>query len=160
MKVIFLDIDGVLNTYYTKKETRNYSIFVEDKKVAILKEIVDRTGAKVVLSSSWRIGWEHLELGANDWIAQDFIELRDKLLEFGIELYDKTVVFDRHMRRRGDEIRKWLDEHKDVEGYVIIDDLGGKWLRPCSSHLLQTSERKGLEEKHIKVAERIVNMEV
>ena len=140
--------------------TAEDSVFVEDKKVAILKEIIDRTGAKVVLSSSWRIGWVHLELGADDWISRDFIELRDKLLEFGIELYDKTVVFDKYMRRRGDEIRGWLDKHKDVDGYVIIDDLGGKWLRPCSSHLLQTSELKGLEEKHIKVAERILDMEV
>ena len=160
MKVIFLDIDGVLNTYYTKEETTVGSIFVEDKKVAILKEIIDRTGAIVVLSSSWRIGWEHLELGVKNGIAQDFIELCDKLLEFGIKLYDKTVVFDKYMRRRGDEIKGWLDAHDDVEGYVIIDDLGGKWLRPCSSHLLQTNEFKGLQEKHIKVAERIINMGV
>ena len=160
MKVIFLDVDGVLNTHYTKVMTAEESVFVEDKKIAILKEIIDRTGAKVVLSSSWRIGWVHLELGADDWCSKDFIELREKLLEFGIELYDKTVVFDKYMRRRGDEIKKWLDEHEDIEGYVIIDDLGGKWLRPCSSHLLQTNEFKGLEQKHIKVAERILNMEV
>ena len=91
--------------------------------------------------------------------VNDFIELRDKLLEFGIELYDKTPLLDVFMRRRGEEIKAYLDNH-EVDGYVIIDDLSGKWLRPCSSHLLQTSESKGLEKKHIKIAEQILNMEV
>lgn len=160
-KIIFLDIDGVLNTYYTKEETSMGSIFVENNKIEILKEIIDKTNAKVVLSSSWRWGWWQIEDGhENTWFAKDFKELRDKLLEFNIELYDKTVIFDKFMRRRGDEIRAWLDNHSDVEGYVIIDDLSGKYLRPCSSHLLQTSEYKGLERKHIKVVERILNKEV
>lgn len=136
-------------------------MFVEDRKIKILKEIIDRTDAKVVLSSTWRIGWKHLDMGLNDtWAINDFIELRDKLLEHGIELYDKTPIFDKFMRRRGEEIQAWLDYHKGVDGYVIIDDLSGKWLRPCSSHLLQTSEMKGLELKHIKVAERIMEMKV
>lgn len=136
-------------------------MFVEDRKVNILKEIVDRTGAEIVLSSTWRYGWEHIENGRkNTEFAHDFIALKDKLQEFDIELYDKTAILDRYMRRRGDEIKGWLDAHDDVEGYVIIDDLGGKWLRPCSSHLLQTNEFKGLQEKHIKVAERIINMGV
>lgn len=162
MKAIFLDIDGILNTYYTKELTSTGSTFVDDKKLWILKEIIDRTGAKIVLSSTWRIGWKHLELGMkNTWYAKDFIELRDKFKEFGINLYDKTPILDKFMRRRGEEIKMYLDNNKDdIDGYVIIDDLPGKWLRPCSSHLLQTSEYKGLQEKHIKVAERILNMEI
>lgn len=139
--------------------TYDGTMFVNDNKIKILKEIIDRTDAKVVLSSTWRIGWKHLDMGLTEtWAIRDFIELRDKLLEFGIELYDKTPIFDKFMRRRGEEIQAWLDAHEDVEGYVIIDDLSGKWLRPCSSHLLQTSVDKGLLEKHIKVAERIINM--
>lgn len=154
--------DGVLNTYYTTAKTSNGITFVDDKKVAILKDIIDKTGAKIVLSSTWRIGWGYLDLGKRDGSAVDaFIELRDKLSEFGIELYDKTPILDKFMRRRGEEIQLYLDSSADdIGGYVIIDDLGGEWLSPCSSHLLQTSEYKGLQEKHIKVAERILNMEV
>ena len=63
------------------------------------------------------------------------------------------------MRRRGDEIAAWLDKHKDIEGYFILDDLDGRWLRPCSDHLLQTSENYGLRQKHIKIAEKILNNE-
>lgn len=142
--------------------TAEGSVFVDDKKVKILKDIIDLTGAKIVLSSTWRIGWKHLDIGIKDsCMAEDFVEFRDKLKEFEIDLYDKTPILDKFMRRRGEEIKMYLDNNKDdIEGYVIIDDLSGKWLRPCSSHLLQTSEYKGLQEKHIKVAERILNMEI
>ena len=160
MKVIFLDIDGVLNDNGCKTLTSSGSLFVNDNKIKILKEIIDRTGAKVVLSSTWRFGWRQLEQGLSDsWAIRDFIELRDKLLEYDIELYDKTPMFDRFMRRRGEEIAAWLDKHKDVDGYVIIDDLDGKWLRPCSDHLLQISSNYGLRQKHIKIAEKILNNE-
>lgn len=160
MKIIFLDIDGVLNYNGCKTLTSSGSLFVNDNKIKILKEIIDRTGAKVVLSSTWRFGWRQLEQGLSDsWAIRDFIELRDKLLEHDIELYDKTPIFDRFMRRRGEEIAAWLDKHKDVDGYIILDDLEGKWLRPCSAHLLQTSPNYGLRQKHIQIAEKILNNE-
>lgn len=160
MKIIFLDIDGVLNYNGYKTLTSSGSLFVNDNKIKILKEIIERTGAKVVLSSTWRFGWRQLEQGLSDsWAIRDFIELRDKLLEYDIELYDKTPMFDRFMRRREEEIAAWLDKHKDVDGYVIIDDLKGKWLRPCSDHLLQTSPNYGLRQKHIQIAEKILNNE-
>ena len=56
MKVIFLDVDGEL-TYsnYKNKETANIDI----EKVKMLKEICDKTDAKVVISSSWREAKNH-----------------------------------------------------------------------------------------------------
>ena len=157
MKVIFLDIDGVLNTNYTKETTSSGVIFVEDNKIKILKQIIDETDAKVVLSSTWRYGWTDSD---RSMFAQDFNELKEKLEEFGITLYDKTPIFDYYMRKRGEEIQEYLRGRDDIDGYVIIDDLDGSWLRPCSSHLLQTSPWKGLEEKHIKTAKKIMKMEV
>lgn len=153
--------DGVLNTNYTKELTPSGAIFVDDNKIKILKAIIDKTNAKIVLSSTWRIGWRHIELGVSDSsLAQDFLALKKKLLEYDIRLFDKTPVFNEFMRHRGEEIKAYLDNRDDVDGYVIIDDLDGKWLRPCSSHLLQTSEWSGLEEKHIKTIEKILDMEV
>ena len=94
--------------------TAEGSVFVDDKKVKILKDIIDLTGAKIVLSSTWRIGWRYFELGQRDSsVVQDFIELREKLLEFGIELYDKTPILDNFMRRRGDEIQLYFDNCKE-----------------------------------------------
>lgn len=161
MNLIFLDIDGVLNTNYTKEKTSSGAIFVDDNKIRILKAIIDETDAKIVLSSTWRYGWILMEDGIKDNdFFQDFIELRNKLREFDIELYDKTPLFDKFMRSRGEEIQSYLNGRDDVEGYIIIDDIDGRDVRPCSSHLLQTSEWKGLQEKHIKAAKRIMDMGV
>lgn len=57
MRVIFLDIDGEL-TYagYSNEETHN----IDSEKVALLKEIVDATDAKIVLSSSWKYGYDKI----------------------------------------------------------------------------------------------------
>lgn len=154
--------DGVLNTNYTKELTPSGAIFVDDNKIKILKSIIDRTNAKIVLSSTWRIGWRHVEMGMSDSsMAQDFLALKRKLSEYDIRIYDKTPIFSElRMGCRGKEIESYLDSRDDIDGYVILDDLSGKWLRPCSSHLLQTSEWSGLEEKHIKTIEKILNMEV
>src|SRR5436305_6195221 len=53
MKVIFLDIDGVLNCSKTPNP-RDFPYIVDKKLLARFKKLMDRTGAKVVLSSSWR----------------------------------------------------------------------------------------------------------
>ena len=59
MKVIFLDIDGVLNSAKYFDRIKNLEITeieeqIDIKKVELLKKAVDETGAKVALSSSWR----------------------------------------------------------------------------------------------------------
>ena len=53
MKVIFLDIDGVLNCDKTPNP-RNFPYVVDKKLLARLILLLDRTGARVVLTSSWR----------------------------------------------------------------------------------------------------------
>lgn len=58
VKVIFLDIDGVLNT----NSDRNIS----DEKLIFLSELVSKTGAEIVLSSSWRNWWNHPKLNTTD----------------------------------------------------------------------------------------------
>lgn len=55
-KVIFLDVDGVLNCHSTKDKCDGY-IGIDDKKVSLLKEIVDTTGAIIILVSSWKEWW-------------------------------------------------------------------------------------------------------
>jgi hypothetical protein len=54
MKVIFLDIDGVLNCDHTTNP-RKFPYVVDKKLLARFKKLLSRTGAKVVLSSSWRL---------------------------------------------------------------------------------------------------------
>ena len=54
VKVIFLDVDGVLNNNRTVRTTKNLYTFVGKRHIRNLKHIINATGAKVVLSSDWR----------------------------------------------------------------------------------------------------------
>ena len=70
MKVLFLDIDGVLNNDKTFEEVHDYYVKTGYHKVEIgldmverLFKIIEATGAKIVLSSSWRLGWNLIEDG-------------------------------------------------------------------------------------------------
>lgn len=110
MKVIFLDIDGVLNSNEYFEEIKNLEKKgiekqIDIKKIKLLKKAVDETGAKVVLSSSWRYTRK----------AQD---LKGLLLKYDIYA-DSTPLIN---NIRGLEIKEWLSEHQDVEKYVILDD--------------------------------------
>lgn len=159
MKIIFLDVDGVLNSRHTKEKIEGY-IFVEDRKILLLKQIIDQTAAKVVLTSTWRHGWPEAEMGEDTLDARLFVALRDKLLEFGIELFGYTPITNKAMNRRGEEIDLWLKSYdeKEIEGMVILDDLNCAYLRPHSRYAVRTSFDKGLEEKHLKMAENVLKM--
>ena len=101
--VIFLDIDGVMNSICFQK--KNEHVVVEENKAKILLEIIKETGAKVVLTSLRRV--------------MEWDELCDMFKKYNINLYDKTpnISFD-----KSKEIIKWLDEHEGVDSYVVIDD--------------------------------------
>ena len=149
MKVIFLDIDGVMNSQdraiqlhnlheqglCSDEEWHNWDMPYKDTLEA-LNHIIKNTGAKIVLSSTWRG-------------SQERIEKLNKCFEpYGFQIYDKTChgVYHKdlkalgfNLRRchssytgqktglryttdRGAEIAFWLSEHPDVESFVILDD--------------------------------------
>ena len=58
MKVIFLDVDGVLNAAYTRERAPSGTIGLNPQMVRQLKRIVDATGAVAVLVSSWKKDWD------------------------------------------------------------------------------------------------------
>ena len=81
MKVIFLDIDGVLNhAGCTEKIDGCY--FVEEPLIMNLVNLMDATGAKVVLSSTWRLGWLEMDSGLDTKEVRHFKALKEK--SFGI----------------------------------------------------------------------------
>jgi hypothetical protein len=120
MKIIFLDIDGVLNNYNTLGERLSW----ESDSVKILKRIIKETGAKVVLSSTWR----KLK------IYRDIIKNDMKINYIG-----KTPVL---WKKRGIEIQEWLDENPGVEKFVILDDDSD--MEHLMSHLLHIDGEFGL----------------
>lgn len=107
MKVIFLDVDGVLNT-------RPGSL--DAAKLQLLTQIVQETGAQIVLSSTWR-KHQHLKN-----------RLQSALSARALKLYSSTPVLEyeeyglMRARPRGEEIRAWLDENPHVSQFVILDD--------------------------------------
>lgn len=114
MKVIFLDIDGVLNSVESAMVYKSYQR-LNPVCVGLLERLVENTGAKIVISSSWRIGHENLD------------SLRENLRRAGLtepllrEIIDRTAAHANG--HRGDEVGAWLNEHiGEVEAYVILDD--------------------------------------
>src|SRR3954467_2488060 len=103
MKVIFLDIDGVLNCKNTSNP-RKFPYVVDPRLLKRLKRLLDRTGAKVVLSSTWR--YDPAGLFSARHAGIPFV----------------GVTPDMPRRPRRDEVLAWLSGHPRVKRYVIIDD--------------------------------------
>lgn len=97
VKIIFLDIDGVLNCKKTRSRTKNGYTFVDNSKLELVKKIMLVTGAKVVLSSDWRYDRDDKRYN------QDFLELKERLETKGIYFYGFTPVIN-DGQNRGIEI--------------------------------------------------------
>ena len=125
-RVVFLDIDGVL------APIRRWDRYgdLEPACIRVLNEIVARSFADVVVSSTWRHGKTVAEL-------QEVLEAAG----FTGLVLDKTPI-GAPGADRGEEIAAWLAEHA-VGGYVIIDD--HRDMGELRSHLIQTHSARGLQ---------------
>ena len=163
-KVIFLDIDGVLNTkcWYTQMNGNTpkdkYGYTFDPRSVANLKKIIDETGADIVISSSWKsFGLSELE---EMW--QDR-ELPGKLIDITPNSVSDEMLLNAdldHMELfhiRGMEIKEWLDKHgKNVSHYVIIDDMDN-FLPEQQSHFVQTDPEVGITNDDVKKVVHLLN---
>ena len=148
-KIVFLDIDGVLNsdrTYDTLPYADQFKLLkIDPKAVAYLNRIARY--AAVVVTSSWR--WEYTPH-----------DLRIVLLRHGL---DETIPFIGSTGRqvsvdddgldtsnRGQEILDWLAAHPEVTNYVALDDGGD--LTQLGYHFIRTTTERGLEEHHVVAA--------
>ena len=154
INIVFLDIDGVLNCSTTKDKCGKYT-GIEDSKVSLLKELVDKTNSKIVLVSTWKMFWykePHLKC-MQDELAN---YLDEKLLKQGLKIYDKTDDYD--VLERGDGIIEYLRilniKKIKVNKFVILDDQSFDYLKAKLTKQLVTTSYLygGLEEKHIKKA--------
>jgi len=130
MKIIFLDVDGVLNSVQDR-----FSWTLEsDKYLILLACIVRRTNAKIVVSSSWRNCslLDTLKKRLNDF----------SMSVFGITGYNKNGI-------RGLEIKEWLDNHNDIESFVILDDEVFDIKEHFSNNFVQTSMKVGLQKEDV-----------
>lgn len=127
MKVIFLDIDGVLNSEeYALSLGMGGMLGIDPDKVRILDRILEATGAKLVISSSWR--------GSPDLLA----DIRRDVGEY-------IDITPRLSGIRGSEVREWLrSHHLQVSRYAILDDDSDFYkYQP----LFKTTWKKGLTDE-------------
>lgn len=141
MKVIFLDVDGVLNS-----SQDGFTIKLgTSKHLELLKQIVGSTNAKIVLSSSWRISDK----------TKLFIE--NKLKEYGMSIMGSTPDLG---SSRGEEIKSWLRETNDfIESFVILDD-DSDMDEYTRTKLVQTNRDIGLQETDVLKAIKILSESV
>lgn len=129
-RVIFLDIDGVLNADFWnvshQKEISDGQLIDRDK-VKLLAQLIDRTDAQIILHSGWRF-WFDEEKKPLCTEAERLVEM---LAEEGLTIAgftpDLTTEEIRRTKKfslvKADEILLWLKMHEDVEGWVVLDDL-------------------------------------
>lgn len=116
MKILFLDYDGVVNTPmwndsgthcgYGIREVNNFQA------VQWVSELCQKYDLKIVVTSTWRFDPNYKQALINGGLRE------------GIEIVGRTKNLSTPGKRtiRGEEIKEWLDSHKDVEKYIIIDD--------------------------------------
>ena len=168
MKVIFLDVDGVLNSIddlmeYREKNNITKTILyddIADKRLELLKQLVEKTKAEIVISSSWRMGW--IRNGKPKEFNKEGLmyKLVSRLSDYGLKHIDVTpYLYDSNIRYyRGDEIREWLNQHPEVESFVILDD-EDDMCEFTNTNLVQTSYDHGLLQEHVDKAIKILNKE-
>lgn len=129
-KVIFMDIDGVLNSMKTVYANGKYpralaDVYQFDQNArALLRRFCASSGAEIVLSSSWR-NWNTVQ---------------DCATALNLPIIDKTP----HIKGvdRGSEIEAWLQAHTDVTEYAILDD-GSDMLPEQQPRFIRTDTREG-----------------
>jgi len=140
MKVLFLDVDGVLNNRATIIEKGMLGLC--DNMLELLSQIIEKTDAKIVLSSTWRL------------YPQSTNELKIKLYQKELKIFDKTIEILREKLslpiKRKEEINEWL-ERNEVDNFAILDDDSDAEIK---GHFFQTNFEIGLTKE---IADEVIN---
>jgi len=149
LKIIFLDVDGVLNNSTWASELHKQGTFtflqndLYEPALLMLRDLVEETGAKIVLSSSWR----------------KFPNARGDLVD-ALAKHNLTIHSDTPDTGgiRGEDIKAWLSSHSSlsIESYIILDD-EADMLEDQLPYLVQTTFEKGLLDCHYRRAKAILN---
>jgi hypothetical protein len=116
MKAIFLDIDGVLNVMHRERD--EFGAIFHQNFVDNLRKVINETGAKIIISSSWRHGG--LQRMIDMWV---FRELPGEVIGITPDLWNEIEGEDFYEKlQRGHEIQSVLDRKPEITSYVIFDD--------------------------------------
>jgi hypothetical protein len=136
MKVIFLDIDGVLNNTSWLLDQKNFDNFCPDN-VKIFNYLVKRIDAKVVISSTWRLDHRNLKkIFKDQGVNCDIVGFTPDLSKQENGIYRGV--------ERGAEIWKWILDWggEKIDNFVILDDEND--MGTLHQSLIQTNMSSGL----------------
>ena len=126
----------------------------------MLKEIIDNTNAKIVVSSSWKVGYNDVDnfietLGGRR--KSETIKNNGNMFQwFCNNIYDIT---DSNGSWRGDEIQRWIDAHEEeIESYAILDD-DSDMRENQLFNFVQTDGYEGITSREVKLCIKILNNE-
>ena len=151
MRVIFLDIDGVLNSEewdryvqsFTYGARFNSCYLLSQEMILRLQNVIFQTNAEIVLTSSWR---------TND---RAMCALTRQLSLYHLPIRDTTVSYA--YGSRADEVKLWLESHSNVTSYAIVDDYDDGFSndKVLVTHFVQTNYFQGLTSEE---AEKIIEI--
>ena len=161
-KIIFLDIDGVLNSnFWNDSHQREISdgTLIDKDKVILLGGLVKNTGAKIVLHSGWRFWFDdNIEP-----LRTESAKLTEMFLECSMKIFDITPDYAtediKKMKKfsliKANEILSWLELHEGVKKWIVIDDLD-LHNELILQHQIKTNQTVGLTKQDIEKAEKML----
>ena len=166
MRVVFLDIDGVLNHSATRSDVSPTTkeplpIPIAPECMARLNRLIAETGAKIVISSSWRTFARWQDLGpalVRHGLVGDVIGETPDLVNDEIWLENWHVregsPFTFEKLERGWEIGEWLAAHPEVTAFVILDDCSD--MDALMPWLVLTHPNDGLDDPDVERAKWLI----
>ena len=136
--ILFLDVDGVLNTRKVLLEGDVDPIDIDCAEQ--LERVIKESGCKIVISSTWRIFGEVYILRAiNKALGRRSPSIEESVV--GV-----TPSKTSNDECRGDEIQTWLDQNQNkVDKFAIVDD--DVDMGDLMGHLVRTDPEFGLTEE-------------
>ena len=160
--VLFLDIDGVLNSHFwNNSHQREISdgTLIDEEKIKILAPLIKKTDAGLILHSGWRFWFDD----ERKPLRAEAGKLIDLLAKEGLSINGVTPdLTTKEIRRtkkfslvKADEILLWLKMHEGIAGWVVLDDLD-LHNHFVEQHQVKPNPEVGLTLEDLKKAEKIL----
>lgn len=161
-KIVFLDIDGVLNSnFWNENHQREISdgTLIDESKIKLLCKLINDTDARIILHSGWKY-WFDSDLRPLRREAENLRVLLEKegLLISGVTPDHATEEIKKSKRFslvKAGEILAWLEQHNDVDEWVVLDDLD-LHNAVIEMHQVRTDQRIGLTDENVERAKRVL----
>ena len=156
MKIIYLDIDGVLNCESSPIYIYEVYVGIDEDKLQQLKRIIDATGAEIILTSTWKTRWFK---NPEDKDFQDAFgdEIDKRFSAIGLSILNRT--WEKDLYYRGHGIKSSVQKY-NPEAWVVLDDEYFPDFAECGidEHLVKTDWYElGLTAEKADLAIKVLN---